>query len=82
MNDFDVSSAFLAVVLSPSGTPRIVKLSAAEAVAPSVRLADGKRPGKSDCQKVHTLRASQDRRKAAAVSHPRIAMQQASSHAK
>jgi len=40
MNDFDVSSAFLAVVLSPSSAPRIVKLSATEAVAPSVRLAD------------------------------------------
>lgn len=40
MNDFDVSSAFLAVVLSPSVAPRIMTLSAVEAVAPIVRLAD------------------------------------------
>ena len=40
MNDFDVSSEFLAVVLSPYGAPAIMKLSATEMVAPSVRLAD------------------------------------------
>ncbi len=40
MNDFDVSSGFLAVILSPYGAPRIMKLSATELVAPSVRLAD------------------------------------------
>ena len=36
----DVSSEFLAVVLSTHGVPRIINLSAAEEVAPSVRLAE------------------------------------------
>jgi hypothetical protein len=40
MNDFDASSEFLAVILSPYSAPRIIKLSAAEMVAPSVHLTD------------------------------------------
>lgn len=40
MSDIDVSSEFLAVVLSPQGVSRVMKLSAAEVVAPSIRLAE------------------------------------------
>ena len=40
MSDIDVSSEFLAVLLSPLGVPRVMKLSAAEVVAPGIRLAE------------------------------------------
>ncbi len=40
MSDIDVNSEFLAVVLSSHGGPRVMKLSAAEAVGPSIRLAE------------------------------------------
>jgi hypothetical protein len=40
MSNIDVSSEFWAVVLSPHCMPRVMNLSAAEEVAPSVRLAE------------------------------------------
>ena len=40
MSDIDDSSGFLAVVLSTHGVPRVINLSAAEEVAPSIRLAE------------------------------------------
>lgn len=40
MSDIDVSSEFLAAVLFPHDVPRVMELTAAEAVAPSIRLAE------------------------------------------
>ncbi|WP_143029305.1 hypothetical protein [Rhodoferax sp. OV413] len=40
MNNIDVSSEFLAVVLYQHDAPRVMKLTAAEAVAPSIRLGE------------------------------------------
>ncbi len=40
MSDIDLSTEFLAVVLSPHGMPRVINLSAVEAVARSIRMAE------------------------------------------
>lgn len=40
MSGIDLSGEFVAVILSPHGMPRVIKLSAAEVVAPSIRMAE------------------------------------------
>ena len=40
MSDIDLSAEFLAVILSPHGMPRVIKRSAIEVVAPSIRIGE------------------------------------------